>query len=93
MTMRYKICAAILLAVPQLAAAQAAPEEQAASVGKTIVDADGRRLGKIVRILPGGSVRALIGERLVDIPADSVTTAGGRITTSLKRRELGRTER
>jgi hypothetical protein len=84
--MRHLATAAALL----LVAAPAFAQGDGLKTGLTIRDSAGKRLGTIDRVLPDGSVRLILGGRFVRIPADKVSVAEGKVTTSLTKREASR---
>ena len=76
------------------AAAQAAPDAPAASAapvaekGKMLVAANGARLGAIYRVGPDGSAQIIIDGKLVTVPANTISIADGKLTTSLTKSEV-----
>ena len=62
-----------------------------AKVGTVLRGAGDARLGQITRILPDGSLQIILGDRFALVPASSLTTsADGKVSTTLSRRELGK---
>ena len=51
--------------------------------GQTLLVADSARLGTVYRVGPDGSAQIMIEGRLVTIPADTLSQADGKLTTSL----------
>jgi hypothetical protein len=79
------------------AAAQAAPDAPAASAastapvaekGKMLVAANGARLGAVYRVGPDGSAQIIIDGKLVTVPANTISIADGKLTTSLTKSEV-----
>jgi len=53
-------------------------------------DAGGKRVGKVNRVHEDGSVSVIVGEKLVRVPSSSLTSADGKLTTSMTLRDLKR---
>ena len=73
------------------AAAQGASSETAAAVaekGKMLVASNGARLGPVYRIGADGSAQIFIDGKLVSIPVATLSTANGKLTTSLSKSEV-----
>ena len=73
------------------AAAQAQSSDAAAvasSKGKTLVAANGARLGPVYRVGADGAAQIFIDGKLVTIPVATLSTASGRLTTSLSKSEV-----
>jgi hypothetical protein len=71
------------------AAAQGPPE--AASVaekGKMLVAANGARLGAVYRVGPDGSAQLIIDGRMVAVPANTLSSVDGKLTTSLTKSQV-----
>ena len=83
------MCAFILpaaaQAAPDASAAQAAP---VAEKGKMLVAANGARLGAVYRVGPDGSAQIIIDGKLVTVPANTISIADGKLTTSLTKSEV-----
>jgi hypothetical protein len=84
------LCALVLLsgivyAAPsdEGATAQASPAK-----GNMLVAADGARLAPIYRLSSDGSPQIILDGKLVTVPAASLSMAGGRLMTSLTKREV-----
>jgi hypothetical protein len=73
-----------------LAALTAAAQStnNAAEKGKTVVSSNGSRLGTVYRVGPDGSAQIIIDGKLVTIPASTLTTVDGKLTTSLSKSEV-----
>lgn len=88
------ICAAALLAapVPALALAlQSAPEATVQiKKNQTLVDADGRVLGKVYEVNTGkGEVRFISQMRIYHVPLATISAEGARLKTSMTRAQIG----
>ena len=83
--MRLLIAALALVAATPAFAADAAPQ-----VGRSLHDANGLLLGQIDRVLTDGSVRVIVGDKLVTIPAATLKTTDGKTSTSLTKKEAAK---
>jgi hypothetical protein len=73
------------------AAAQGPSEAAAASVaakGKMLVAANGARLGAVYRVGPDGSAQLIIDGRMVAVPANTLSSVDGKLTTSLTKSQV-----
>jgi len=73
------------------AAAQGPSEAAAASVaekGKMLVAANGTRLGAVYRVGPDGSAQLIIDGRMVAVPANTLSSVDGKLTTSLTKSQV-----
>jgi hypothetical protein len=76
------------------AAAQAQSSPQAATIstvavkGQMLIGANGARLGPVYRVGADGSAQIFIDGKLVSIPASTLSTASGKLTTSLSKSEV-----
>ena len=77
--------AALIVATPVVA-----QDAQPIRAGKTLVDAEGKRVGKIERVMPDGSLRLIVGGKFVVVPAATISTKDGTTATSLSKREINR---
>ena len=75
----------MLTAAPALAQTVEAPK-----AGATLIDSTGKKIGRIDRVLPDGSLRLIANDRFVTVPAATVSMKDGVATTSLSKREVGR---
>lgn len=77
-----------------LLAATAAPafaqDDALISKNQTIYDAEGKRVGKVTRVLEDGSALVIYKGKVVRIGASTLTTGEGKVTTSLSKKELAR---
>ncbi|NNM76466.1 hypothetical protein HJG53_06065 [Sphingomonas sp. ID1715] len=74
------------LGTPALAQIQASAIARNASLW----DANGKRVGKISRVHEDGSISLVVGEKLVRVPAATLTNANGKVSTSLTYKDLKR---
>jgi len=56
--------------------------------GKMLTAANGARLGQVFRVNADGSVEMIIGGKLVSIPAATLSSADGKLSTSLSKNEV-----
>lgn len=71
-----------------LATLPAMAQEKVAEKGKMLVAADGARLGAVYRVSDDGSAQVIIDGKMVSIPASTLSTADGKLTTSLTKHEV-----
>ena len=81
------ICLVGIATVLPHALIQAAEESKIAR-GTLVVSAEGSRLGPVYRVTSDGSVQIILDGRMVTIPASSLSTQNGALTTSLKKSEV-----
>lgn len=62
--------------------------DAAAVKGKMLYGAGGSRLGTITRVTQDGSAQIIIDGKLVTVPASSISTAEGKIATTLTKNEV-----
>ena len=55
---------------------------------KMLVAANGARLGAVYRVGPDGSAQIIIDGKLVTVPANTISIADGKLTTSLTKSEV-----
>lgn len=71
---------------------RAVTEEAAApvdlSAGKMLYAANGTRIAPIYRVAADGNPQVILNGRLITVPANSLTDAQGKITTSLTKKDL-----
>jgi len=88
--MKRLLCAVLVaacFAVP--AAAQSGAASTTAPIaGKVLVDANGKYLGSIYKVAPDGSAQLVLEDRLVTIPASTISQTDGKFTTSLTKRDI-----
>lgn len=81
------MCAVVLPAAAEAPADGAAPSA-VVEKGKMLVTASGTRLGVIYRVGPDGSAQLIIDGRMVAVPANTISTADGKLTTSLTKSQV-----
>jgi hypothetical protein len=59
-----------------------------ASKGQQLVAANGSRLGAVYRVGQDGSVQMIIDGKMVTVPAATLSSADGKLTTSLTKSEV-----
>jgi hypothetical protein len=73
------------------AAAQGTSEAAAASVtekGKMLIAANGARLGAVYRVGADGAAQIIIDGRMVTVPANTLSSVDGKLTTSLTKSQV-----
>ena len=80
------MCAFVLPAAAQ--GTSDAPAAAAAEKGKMLIAANGARLGAVYRVGPDGSAQIIIDGKMVTVPANTLTVANGKLTTSLSKSEV-----
>lgn len=76
------VLASLLLAAPAFA------DSLAGAQGKMLVDAAGSRLGVVDKVDGDGSAEILLDGHVVKVPGATLTLAGGKLSTSLKKSEV-----
>jgi hypothetical protein len=56
--------------------------------GAMLFSADGGRLGTVYRVMGDGSAQIIFESRMVTIPANTLSSKDGKLTTSLKKPEV-----
>ena len=82
--------ATLLGALVLAATAPAFAQADAVSKNQTIFDVEGKRVGKVTRVLEDGSVLVIYKGKVVRIAADTLNTSDEKVATSLTKRELAR---
>ena len=59
-----------------------------AEKGKMLISANGSRLGAVYRVGPDGSAQLIIDGRMVAVPASTLSSVNGKLTTSLTKSEV-----
>ena len=80
--------AAVTAAAQDQSSSGAATSAVMGSKGKMLVAANGARLGPVYRVSTDGSAQIFIDGKLVSIPAATLSTANGKLTTSLSKSEV-----
>jgi hypothetical protein len=60
----------------------------APSKGQMLVAANGSRLGPVYRVATGGDVQMIIGGKMVTVPASTLSSVDGKLTTSLSKSQV-----
>ncbi len=79
---------AAFAAAPASVGAQVAAAPAAATTGKMLYAAGGKRLAAVYRVAADGSPQIILDGKLVTVPASTLTVDGGKVTTSLSKSEL-----
>ena len=82
MNLRSALLGAVLLAAT--AAPAFAQDDALISKNQTIYDAEGKRVGKVTRVLEDGSALVIYKGKVVRIGASTLTAAEGKVTTSCR---------
>ena len=97
-----KFASLVLIAAAGLApvAASAADDSQSVraasesalevNAGAMLYAANGYRLAPIYRVTSEGNPQVILNGKLVTVPASTLSDVGGKVTTSLSKKELGR---
>jgi hypothetical protein len=80
------MCAFVLPAAAQ-GPSDAAPAS-VAEKGKMLVAANGARLGAVYRVGADGSAQVIIDGRMVSVPANTLSSVDGKLTTSLTKSQV-----
>jgi len=70
------------------AATTVAAAEGKAVEGKLLFSEDGHRLGAVYKVADDGSAELIFNGKLVTIPASELSDVGGKLTTTLTKREV-----
>ncbi|WP_159978157.1 MULTISPECIES: hypothetical protein [unclassified Novosphingobium] len=80
------------VAFAEIAQVREATEEAASPValnaGKMLYAADGFRIAPIYRVTAEGNPQVILNGRLVTVPASSLSDVGGKVTSSLSKKEI-----
>lgn len=76
------------LAIPVAAAFAEAPVVEGVVKGRNLYDMEGRKLGKINRVMDSGSIQVIHDGRVVLVPAETLSSAEGKARTSLTKADL-----
>jgi hypothetical protein len=86
------MCAVVLPAAAQGpsegAQASSAASASVAEKGKMLVAVNGARLGPVYRVGPDGSAQLIIDGKMVAVPANTLSVADGKLTTSLTKSQV-----
>jgi hypothetical protein len=81
----FAVLASALLSFSAVAADQAAV---VAAKGQMLVAANGSRLGPVYRVGNDGAVQMIIDGKLVTVPAATLSSVDGKLTTSLSKSQV-----
>lgn len=88
---------ALLATVTFFAAAPTMLQAQTAAVaitaGKTLYGPNGGRIASVYRVAADGRVQIILDGKLINVPAATLSQAGGKVTTSLTKADLLRSAR
>ena len=79
---------AVLACILVTLTAAAQDGDSAAIKGKMLIAANGARLGQVFRVGADGSVQMIIDGKLVSIPASTLSSVDGKLTTRLSKTEV-----
>ena len=77
-----------VLACVLVTATAAAQDGAVAEKGKMVVASNGARLGLVYRVAADGSAQMIIDGKLVTIPAATLSSVDGKLTTNLTKSEV-----
>lgn len=80
------VVACALISFSAVAADQTAAV--APSKGQMLLAANGSRLGSVYRVSADGGVQMIIGGKMVTVPASTLSSVDGKLTTSLSKNEV-----
>jgi hypothetical protein len=75
------------VALSAVAEDAAAPRAAVAAPGKMLMASDGARLGQVYRVNSDGAAQVILDGKLVTVPASTLSTVDGKLTTSLSKRD------
>jgi hypothetical protein len=70
------------------AAQESTSSAAVATKGKMLIGADGGRLGPVYRVIADGSAQIIFDGKLITIPASTLSTVDGKLTTSLTKSQV-----
>ena len=74
--------------VRESAGSVAAPGAITVTTGKMLYGPDGRRIASIYRVAANGDAQIIVDGRLLTVPAATLSTATGKVATSLTKTEI-----
>ena len=74
--------------VREPAGSVAAPAAVAVTAGKMLFGSNGQRIASIYRVAANGDAQIILDGRLLTIPAVTLSTASGKVATSLTKTEI-----
>jgi hypothetical protein len=81
-----KSLVALMLVFASLSAV--AQDGQVATEGKMLLASNGSRLGAVYRVTGDGSAQIIVDGKMVTIPANTLSVADGKLTTSLSKADI-----
>jgi hypothetical protein len=81
-----KSLVALMLVLASLSAV--AQDGQVATEGKMLLASNGSRLGAVYRVTGDGSAQIIVDGKMVTIPANTLSVADGKLTTSLSKADI-----
>ena len=76
------------VALPTVAAEAGTDAAAVVTKGTMLFAADGGRLGPVYRVTSDGSAQIIIDAKMVTVPAATISTKDGKLTTSIKKSEV-----
>ncbi len=80
------VVACALISFSALAAEQATAVT--AAKGQMLMAANGSRLGPVYRVGADGAVQMILGGKMITVPAATLSSVDGKLTTSLSKNEV-----
>jgi hypothetical protein len=80
-----------VLACALISFSAVAAEQSAAALpakGQTLTSANGSRLGTVYRVSADGGAQMIIGGKMITVPASTLSSVDGKLTTSLSKNEV-----
>jgi hypothetical protein len=65
-----------------------AADQAVAAKGQMLVAANGSRLGPVYRVSTDGAVQMIISGKMVTVPASTLSSVDGKLTTSLSKSQV-----
>jgi hypothetical protein len=81
-------CATVTIAAEDTSSSAAAATAPIVAKGKMLMGASGSHLGVVNRVTADGNPQIIIDGKLVTIPASTLSTVDGKLTTSLSKSEV-----
>ncbi len=85
-----KILAALVAFTALATTAQAQTTARVVHVGEIVRTPTGARVGAVDRINDDGSLRVIHDDQFITLPANSITSQDGKVTTSLAAKEINK---
>jgi hypothetical protein len=84
------VLACALISFSAVAADHAAGDKttSVAAKGQTLVASNGSRLGQVYRVGSDGAVQMIIDGKLITVPASTLSSVDGKLTTTLSKSEV-----